>query len=380
MTSARLGIPAILSLLAIPALACGNSPSGFDAEYGEYGAGNAPTQVPSASTYATPVDAGAAAIPPEAACRTGSAQAVAVPLHLIVVLDRSGSMCEYVPGQSQPRDCGNPNSKWQQTRYALQSFFGSPQSNGMNVSLVAFPYADNGDYCNPNHYVTPAALGVPLPDFGSRLLTAIDSNPSSGNGATPTRDAYLGAIQIAQTIKINLGNSPAKVAILVATDGVPAGCNDTIQDSANLAASIAYVVPTYVLGVGTELQALNTLAYAGGTQAAFIANTTNPAMVGQQVTDSLNKIRTAALGCEYQVPAAPAGQSLDPNEVNVEFSNGLGHSTVPYSQGCATGVGWQYDNPAAPRSIRLCGGTCSQVSADASGRIDLVFGCATVLR
>ncbi len=374
LTRACSGLTA--ALFIVGASACGNAPTGSDALYGEYGNGS---KVPSANVYSTTPDASAVATPAiPSACQTGTAKAQSVPLHLIVVLDRSGSMCEYVPGQSQPRNCGDVNSKWQQTRVALQSFFGSPLSFGMNVSLVAFPYTDSGDYCNANHYVTPSASAVALPDTTSRLLTAIDSNPSTGNGATPTRDAYLGAIEIAKSIRTYLGNAPGKVAILVATDGVPAGCSDTIQDSANIAASIAGVVPTYVLGVGNELQALNTLAAAGGTQSAFIATTSNPAQVGAQVTDSLNKIRTAALGCEYQVPAAPPGKTLDPTQVNVDFSNAAGHSTIPYSKDCANGVGWQYDNPAAPKSIRFCQSTCAQVSADATGKVDLVFGCGTV--
>lgn len=378
----RLASLAVLGFVSLAAAACGNAPTGFDADYGVYGAGSGGKQ-PSASVFTGGPGADAGLLPSTqgAACRTGTAQAESVPLYLVLLLDRSGSMCEYVPSNRNIRDCGNTDSKWQQMRAALYGFFTSPQSKGINVSLVAFPYADQGDICGSNHYVTPSAAAIQLPDLQNTLMAAVDSNPSTGGGQTPTLSALTGGIQVAGNIKSYLGSGLGKVAVLMATDGLPEGqCNDSgnIQASANLAASVSGAVPTYVLGVGGELGALNTLAQAGATGNAFIATTGNPASVGQQVTDALNKIRTAALGCEYAVPAAPQGKTLDPAAVNVEYTSGTGHATVPYTKDCASGVGWQYDNAAAPKSIRFCASTCGQVSADPSAKIDIVFGCETV--
>lgn len=377
----KFGVLVTLLLAGAISAACGGSANsldpGSDFVTGTPSGSSTTTDGGSSSSLFndTPTDSGAAT----AACQTGAAQAQAVPLHLVVALDRSGSMCEY--DSNADRNCANVNSKWQQTRFALQAFFSSAQSSGMSVSLIAFPYSDGGDYCSTNHYTTPVASEVALPDSQNVLLAAIDKNPSTGNGATPTRDAYRGAIQIAQGIKTSLGTNPGKVALLVATDGIPSGCGDSIDDSATLAqGAVSAGIPTYVLGVGDQLSALNKLGNAGSTGNALTASTSNPATVGQQVTDALNKIRVAALSCDYQVPAAPAGKTLDPAQVNVEYTGGTPQtkSTLPYSKDCASGSGWQYDDPTNPKTIKLCANTCSQVSADPNAHLDFVFGCETV--
>ncbi|MBK6694597.1 MAG: hypothetical protein IPG50_20660 [Myxococcales bacterium] len=164
----------------------------------------------------------------------------------------------------------------------------------------------------------------------------------------------------------------------MATDGIPAGCNDAdnIGASAQLAAQVASTIDLRHR-CRQPAQALDQLAVAGGTKQAFIASTTNPQLVGQYVAAALNSIRQAAVGCEYQVPAAPANQTLDPTKVNVEFTGFAGKGAIGQNQGCGgNGLGWTYDNPAALK-IKLCPTTCAQVSNDSTAKIDIVFGCAT---
>ena len=62
---------------------------------------------------------------------------------------------------------------------------------------------------------------------------------------------------------------------------------------------------TFVIGVGSSLGALNGIAMAGGTNQAFIVDTN--ANVNQQFLDAMNKIRGAALSCEYIIPTPDAG-------------------------------------------------------------------------
>ncbi len=84
------------------------------------------------------------------------------------------------------------------------------------------------------------------------------------------------------------------------------------------------------------------------------------------------------LSCEY-VPTPPAGKTLDPNKVNVNFTPSGGTSkpilqdnNKPCDQGAD---GWQWD--PSKTKILLCGATCDTVKADENGQIDLEFGCAT---
>ncbi|MFS8068305.1 MAG: hypothetical protein ACMG6S_18265, partial [Byssovorax sp.] len=42
------------------------------------------------------------------------------------------------------------------------------------------------------------------------------------------------------------------------------------------------------------------------------------------------------------------------------------------------GNAWFYDDNAAPKQILLCDATCTTVSADSKGQIDILLGCATI--
>ncbi|MBK6693933.1 MAG: VWA domain-containing protein [Myxococcales bacterium] len=374
----RATVLALAAMFSAAAVACGSSQTDFDP--GAYGAGGGPTAAggnkADAGIFANPQ-----ATPPSIqACRTGQDVAKQLPLHIVLMLDRSGSMCEFNPNNTSDRNCQNPASKWQQVRGALAAFFQSPASAGITITTVQFPAQAGGgsNNCNANLYKQTYSQLAPLPDPG-QLLFNIDSRASSNDGNTPTYDALTGGLSLAQQITAQL-TTPARVAALMATDGIPAGCNDAdnIGASAQLAAQVASTIPTYVIGVGNQLQALDQLAVAGGTKQAFIASTTNPQLVGQYVAAALNSIRQAAVGCEYQVPAAPANQTLDPTKVNVEFTGFAGKGAIGQNQGCGgNGLGWTYDNPAAPKSIKLCPTTCAQVSNDSTAKIDIVFGCAT---
>jgi len=97
--------------------------------------------------------------------------------------------------------------------------------------------------------------------------------------------------------------------------------------------------------------------------------------VAAQVIDS------ATLECEWEIPAPPTGESLDPTHVNVRVTAGgvdrpLGHTGGPHD--CA-GIadGWHYDDPLAPTRVVACPQTCAALQGLADARVDLLFGCAT---
>ncbi len=305
-------------------------------------------------------------------CATSTATAQQLPLHMVLVLDQSGSMCEFTANVN-PRDCGNASSKWQQVRTALSTFFSSPDSKGITVSLVAFPA---GNACSVSTYESPLVRDVALPDAQNQLLTRIGQlNP---NGSTPTRQALEGALRFGKSVETQLAGK-GKVAVVLATDGFPQDCSgNSISDAANVAAASQATIPTYVIGVGNRLDSLNTIAAAGGSTKAFIVSTTNAATVNAELSDSLAKIRGSALSCEYGLPAPPAGQSLDFKKVNVQLTGAGGSaSTIPFSADCSNTQGWRYDNEAAPTKIQLCSASCDKVKLDGSAKVDLVLGCQT---
>jgi hypothetical protein len=174
-----------------------------------------------------------------------------------------------------------------------------------------------------------------------------------------------------------------KVAVVMATDGLPEGCSgDSISSASSVAQSAKATVPTYVIGVGNLLNDLNALANAGGTSkafiVAFIVSTANQTTVGTEFSTAMSQIRGASLACEYALPQAPAGQTLDFQKVNVQYSGGgAAAQTLKYSDACASADGWRYDNAQNPTKILLCQSACDKAKTDSAAKIDLVLGCQT---
>ena len=315
-----------------------------------------------------------------AACATSTAAAERLPLHMVVVLDKSGSMC-IVGDNGSNRNCNNADSRWKQVTGALASFFGSADSAGITASLIAFPsngsIPANNAACSAASYQTPAEANVTLPDKQNQLANRM--NGLTGEGGTPTRYAMEGAVAYAKTVEAQLAGK-GKVVVVLATDGLPEYCsNNTVDTTSAVAQDVAATIPTYVIGVGSALDSLNALAVAGGTSSAFIISTANAGSVGQSFAAAMESIRGASLACEYSIPAAPDGKTLDFNKVNIQFTpNGGAAKTLPYSADCANKGGWRYDDAKAPTKILLCDGACDTAKADANGKIDVLLGCQTV--
>jgi len=313
-----------------------------------------------------------------AQCAMATLSATAEPLHLVFVVDRSGSMCEY--DSFGDADCSNKNSKWLQATGALKTFVGSPDSRGIKASMIMFPDKDptsNNDLrCTVSNYTKPIAPEVTLPDT-TTLGPAMDKHIAA-NGNTPTASALTGAVQYAQSI-VTATNNSEKVVLVIATDGIPMGCSDqgSISGAAKVVSPIATDIPTYVIGVGDNTGDLDTLAKAGGTTKAFSASNSTPSQTGQQLSAALTAIRTASVSCNFAIPAAPTGQTIDYTKVNVQVTTKGTANTIKQSQDCSDATGWKYDDVNKPTKIELCDSACGTIKADAYSSVGVVLGCAT---
>ena len=287
-------------------------------------------------------------------CATSSATPTAVPVSLVFIFDKSGSMSQ--------------DSKWTSCKSGLTSFFADPQSAGLSASLQFFPLSNE---CSAATYAAPAVAMRALPDATSFANTM---NANSPNGGTPTLPALTGAIEYAQSVqKSNPGN---KVAIVLVTDGEPNDCNSSVSNVANEAASASSSIPTFVIGIGNTGN-LDQIAQAGGTTKATIVSTNSAQQTATDFQTALNAIRGLTLACEYQIPAPPQGQTFDESKVNVVYTPAnAGQETLAYNQTCTGGTGWHYDDTTKPSKIILCQSTCDSVQQQ-SGKIDIVLGCAT---
>jgi len=289
-------------------------------------------------------------------CATASAAPSPVPVNLVFMFDKSGSMADA--------------SKWPSCVQGLGAFFADPSSKGLNASLQFFPGSPE---CTTATYQSPAVAMKALPDSSTFQQSMAAKSPGGG---TPTLPALGGAIAYAQQIQQQ--HQGEKVAIVLVTDGEPNDCSSTVPAVAGLAATVAKNIPTYVIGVGGALQNLDAIAFGGGTGKATVVQTNNPQQIAQDFENALNTIRGLSLACEYKIPPAPNGTTIDYGKVNVVFTpTNAAQETLVYSQDCSNMSGWRYDDPKAPTKIQLCSGACNAVQKDKSGKIDVVFGCKT---
>jgi hypothetical protein len=306
----------------------------------------------------------AAASVADGSCASSLVQAHSLPLMLVFMFDRSGSMSDL-----EASDGGPKQSKWAACSAGLDAFFADPSSAGILASLQFFMLPDE---CNADAYAVPQVPMTPLPN-ATVFASAIAA--TTPNGETPTVPALQGALKYAA--QTEQGNPGAKVAVVLVTDGEPHGCNSTIMEAADAASAAATSTPTYVVGIG-KVKNLDALAMAGGTGQAFIVSTSDPRQTAIDLANSLAKIRGSSLGCEYRIPAAPAGQTLDFNAVNLVFTpSGGAPETLAYDKDCV-GPGWRYADPQSPTKIEICPASCATIQGDLRASINLELGCATV--
>ena len=105
----------------------------------------------------------------------------------------------------------------------------------------------------------------------------------------------------------------------------------------------------------------------------------NPTETRAQLQKAFEAIRShVKLSCNFAVPAAPAGQTLDKDHINVGFTAGGGSETpLVYSKDCTAANGWRYNDPASPTLIELCPSSCGAAQSDPNGKLRVAVGCKT---
>jgi hypothetical protein len=302
-------------------------------------------------------------VTPGSACASSSAGAAQLPISLVFMIDRSGSM----GGDAI-------DAKWTAAVESLEDFFGSSSVSHIDASLTFFAQPDE---CNVDTYASPSVVmrSLPEPFAFSQVLRA--TQPA---GETPTLPALQGAIAYAKTVKASLANPKQKVAIVLVTDGDPSSCGSTPENVAAEAAQAAKSdIKTYVVGVGSLANNLDIIAKGGGTWPHIQIDASSAAKTSSELRAAISKIKASALGCAYPLPKPPSGDALDVNEVNVDYTPaGETPKTLPYSRDCSNYGGWHYDDAINPSQIVMCPNACSMLQADTSGgHVDIVFGCVT---
>jgi hypothetical protein len=223
----------------------------------------------------------------------------------------------------------------------------------------------------------------PLSDPNHVQALTQSFNSKQPVGLTPMYAALGGATKWAMEQQ-TLGEGKGKVVVVLLTDGVPTACDQNINNIAQLAddAFQKKQILTFAVGLeGSNPNQMNVIAQGGHTDKAFFIGNGN---AQADLLAALKKIQGSVLSCSYAMPESPdPNQSIDPNQVNIDFTPGDGSAKVTLDQvgdasKCSSnGTDWYYDDPASPQAILLCPETCNKVQVDDKAKIKVVLGCAT---
>lgn len=320
---------------------------------------------------------------PDAACATVSSEAMAglQPADIIIAVDTSGSMDE----------------ESAEVQANLNNFAQVIVNSGIDVHVVLIA---DGSVCIP----PPLGLGCPadenLPTYrhvqqsvGSNdglqviLSTYPQWKPSLRPNATKTiaivtdDDSDMSAGEFTNQL---LALDPPTFqgfkfdAIYAYED--PDTCTFACfaQGCANCGKCCPSCVP---LSAAEGTVYTDLVAQTGGVKGDLCDQDFDPVFQGMATA----VVSQSSISCQYDIPMVPDGGTIDPAKVNVSYTPGGGSAqTIGYVPGgaadCTQQVGgWYYDDPASPTQIILCPSTCTSVQGDPGAKMDVVFGCDTIV-
>jgi len=303
-------------------------------------------------------------------CTGTTLEAQPMPVDMYLIIDRSSSMVDRLVESGQTR--------WAAVTEAVRQFVQSPDAAGSGAGVEFFPASRFGDEesidCDANQYATPNVAIGPLPDVGDDIVMAVEG--ADPNGLTPTSAALRGAVDYAKTWA---ADHPERATVVVlVTDGYPTQCTENIDEIAEIARAAREMEPrvsTFVVGIGGEWN-LATIAQGGGTIAPYIVS---DATATDSFVQALNNIAATPLSCDFELPEAPPGQTLDLDLVQVVYEPAQGEpEEIPRassSSDCLVSEhgGWYYVPVDEPERIRVCDCNCRRFGA---GRLTATIGCA----
>ncbi len=360
-------------------------------------------------------------------CETVTHTATLRPAVLAFALDVSGSM-----GQL---DCPfwhhDPAVKWAPVVDAVKAFFERPDAAVLHASMTLFPASES--QCNVASYAVPDVplTQLPSPRFGEvladyeaevGLADYTDPMPIFGGtwrGGTPTAAALTA---VTASLDVARATFPdASMAVVLVTDGMPAGCGDDIEHLASVIDAVSDLrvtgIVTYVIGVREptlaedavapweadgdrvwacknpsgawrwnymdtatprpptdNLANLHTIAAAGGTERAVLVDTGNPAATEAALVTAIDVIRRRAVPCSVEIPGREGG-GFDPEKLDLRIADGGDEVGLGYDPTCSDGIGWRYDDPNAPTRIELCDATCRTVQGSLEIELEVDYLC-----
>jgi hypothetical protein len=304
-------------------------------------------------------------VPPEEEECAGvseAAELVPLPADIIFVVDNSGSM----------------DFEAQQIQLRMNDFSSQIIASGIDVHVVlisSYPGNGNGICIEP----PLGGGGCPQADNNPPTFTHVSTQVSS-------HDAWEQVLDNHQEWSAAIREDAVKHLVVITDDTSDMGYEEFDAQFQLLSPSYAGYVHHSVVchsdcpdaaGIGEDYI---TLSQNTGGVAADLCDQDFQAVFDVLATEVVGG---AALSCEFTIPPPPDGMEFDPDEVNLEFNDGMGGilpiGRVDSAADCPNVVdGWHYDDPTNPTMIVMCPQTCERIQASENGTIDIAFGCATV--
>lgn len=291
----------------------------------------------------------------DANCGTLTKSVSRIPVDLLLVLDRSGSMT-WDMGQDVPcEQLASCNPRWSTMRAALSKVLTqSPDTIQWGLKLFSTPNAAASGGVPDGCVVAPGAE-APLGTAATSVLSTLDGTEPNYN--TPTRAAITYAVDYLKSVK-----SGHTQYILLATDGQPncavdgeyATSPDLPATLNAVAAANAAGIKVYVIGVGPSAGNLGDMAQRGGTGKSY------PALSPQDLNNALAEIAGQVATCEFALAEAPP----NPARVGVYVDKMLVVRDDPN--------GWSL---VGGTRVVFSGAACAQIKSGAH-QVDVLFGCA----
>ncbi|MCA9646982.1 MAG: VWA domain-containing protein [Polyangiaceae bacterium] len=384
---------------------------------------------------ATDAGGGTGGLDPDASCGRFTAAAEQIPAAMLVVLDRSRSMTTNSkwPTAQQAIVQAIDNDAFDDLSLGLLAYPSSTVAGP--ACLFNLPVAC-GVSALPQVPIGPTAKNKSNSGTGSRAAIyqwLVNNNPDNGAAdASPGYEALRVGINSLRQLAIN-----GKRILIYITDGgfgcasVSArggytdanGCLDwEYPDSVNTLITAGRTdatapVDTFIVGVpGSNTNggssggidaapysmrlALSSYAYSGAPDyvpsdcdgRTFTQGGADPTVPCHfdmtqgnfsinELAKAISDIRGRALGCTFSLPEPPAGETIDPGEVNVNVTVNGNAASVPRradsSDTCETDGCWDYN---AEGDVELLGKACSDLEGSTSSQVDILVGCKTVIK
>lgn len=323
------------------------------------------------------------------ACATDTFIADLEPSALAFQIDTSGSMnCPITDPGCLFEDTPSSGSRWSAFRTAmLGALEGLPDT--LATGVLRFPVTFS---CAA---ATPVVAIQPLGDVRTTIVSELNAI-TDPDGVTPTHDALLAGYEILRA------RPEENRFLLLATDGAASVCEGCDEDCAfgtvpppavdamvnDVAEALATDgIRTFVIGVpgaASFRTELSRIANSGGTARSDTCSDNGPEYChydltdatvdfGSLLTDTLNEISGDVLACDFAVPTEA---TVDLNRVNVRVTAGDG-TTSDVPRDPSEQNGWNYNEDSS--RILLFGPACDSAKSARDGKVDIVYGCPTVI-